>query len=138
MVNEATRQPAFRVSLLFGFAAVSLFLAAIGVYGLVAQAVAQRRREVAIRIALGARRAEVIATVSRRALTVTMIGFAIGIIAALMLGRVLESLLYGVRPRDITSFVTAGAVLLAAAVLAAFLPALRATRVDAAKVLNGD
>lgn len=138
MVDEATRQPAFRMSLLFGFAAVSLFLAATGVYGLVAQAVTQRRREVAIRVALGARRAQVIATVSRRALTVTMIGFGIGIIAALMLGQALESLLYGVRPRDITSFVTAGAVLLAAAVLAAFVPALRATRVDPAKVLNGD
>jgi predicted permease len=138
MVNEATRQPAFRVSLLFGFAAVSLFLAAIGVYGLVAQAVTQRRREVAIRVALGARRWEVIATVSRRALTATMIGFGIGIISALMLGQALESLLYGVRPRDITSFVTAGGVLLGAAVLAALVPALRATRIDPAKVLNGD
>jgi ABC-type antimicrobial peptide transport system permease subunit len=93
---------------------------------------------VAIRIALGARRAEVIATVSRRALTVTIVGFGIGIIAALMLGQALESLLYGVRPHDIASFVMAGAVLLAAAVLAAFVPALRATRVDPAKVLNGD
>jgi putative ABC transport system permease protein len=138
MVNEATRQPAFRVSLLFGFAAVSLFLAATGVYGLVAQAVTQRRREVALRVALGARRAQVIVTVSRRAFTVTMIGFGIGIVAALMLGQALESRLYGVRPRDITSFVTAGALLLAAAALAAFVPALRATRVDPAKVLNGD
>jgi putative ABC transport system permease protein len=100
--------------------------------------VTQRRREVAIRVALGARRSEVIATVSRRALSVTMIGFGIGIIAALMLGQALESLLYGVRPRDITSFVTAGAVLLAAALLAALVPALRATRADPAKVLNGD
>jgi len=138
MVKEATRQPTFRMTLLLGFASISLFLAAIGVYGLVAQAVAQRRREVAIRVALGARPAAVMATVSRRALTVTMIGFALGIIGAFMLAHTLESLLYGVRPRDAGSFLTAGTVLLAAAAMAAFVPALRATRVDPAKVLRGD
>jgi predicted permease len=138
MVQEATRQPTFRMTLLFGFAAISLFLAAIGVYGLVAQAVTQRRREVAIRVALGARPLEVIATVSRRAFTLTMIGFALGIAGAFMLAQVLESLLYGVRPRDATSFLTAGAVLLAASAMAAFVPALRATHLDPAKVLRGD
>jgi len=138
MVKEATRQPTFRMTLLFGFAAISLFLAAIGIYGLVAQAVTQRRREVAIRVALGARPPDVIATVSRRALTVTMMGFGIGIAGAFLSAQVLESLLYGVRPRDATSFLTAAAVLLAAAALAGLLPALRATRVDPAKVLRGD
>src|SRR4029453_12210000 len=120
------------------FAAISLFLAAIGVYGLIAQALTQRRREVAIRVALGARPSEVIATVSRPALTLTLIGFCLGMIAALMLGQVLQALLYGVQPRDAASFITAGAVLLAVAAIAAFVPALRATRVDPAKVLRGD
>ena len=138
MVKEATRQPTFRMTLLFGFAAISLFLAAIGIYGLVAQAVTQRRREVAIRVALGARPPDVIATVSRRALTVTMIGFGLGIAGAFVFAQVLESLLYGVRPRDATSFLTAAAVLLAAAAMAGLLPALRATHVDPAKVLRGD
>jgi predicted permease len=138
LVAEATRQPAFRMSLLLGFAGISLFLAAIGLYGLVAQAVVQRRREIAIRVALGARPSEVIAAVSRPALTVTTVGFGLGIVAALMLGHVLEALLYGVRPHDTASFATAGAVLLGAAAVAALVPALRATRVDPADVLRGD
>jgi ABC-type antimicrobial peptide transport system permease subunit len=124
--------------LLAGFATVSLLLAAIGVYGLVAQAVIQRRREVAIRLALGARPSEVIVTVSRPALTATVAGFGLGIPAAIMLGHVLETLLYGVQPHDIWSFVTAGTVLLGAAAFAAFFPALRAARVDPVKVLRGD
>jgi ABC-type antimicrobial peptide transport system permease subunit len=138
MVKAATRQPAFRMTLLFGFAAISLFLAAIGIYGLVTQAVTQRRREIAIRVALGARPSEVVATLSRRALAITMIGLAVGIVGALMSAQVLESLLYGVRPNDATSFLAAGAVLLTVAALAAFVPSLRATRVDPAKVLRGD
>jgi predicted permease len=138
MVRTATSQPAFRMTLLLAFAAVSLFLAAIGVYGLVAQAVLQRRREIAIRVALGARPSKVIATVSRPALTVTMIGIGLGIVAALMMGYVLEALLYGVRPQDAFSFATAGAILLAVAALAAIVPALRVTRIDPAKVLRSD
>jgi ABC-type antimicrobial peptide transport system permease subunit len=67
-----------------------------------------------------------------------MLGLGLGIIAALMFGQALEALLYGVRPRDMMSFVTAGSVLLAAAAIATFVPALRATRVDPAKVLRGD
>jgi len=138
MVREATRQPAFRMTLLLGFASISLFLAAIGVYGLVAQAVAQRRREVAVRIALGAPRSAVIATVCARAFAVTMIGLGLGVFGAFMLGQLLEAVLYGVRPRDAASFVTAGAVLVGAAAIATFLPALRAARLDPAKVLRGD
>src|SRR5262249_7232829 len=136
--GDATRQPEFRMKLLVGFAVVSVFLAAIGIYGLVAQAVLQRRREIAIRLALGARPSEVVATVSRSALTVTMIGFAVGILAALVLARVLETLLYGVQPRDAMSFAAAGSILLLTAAMAALLPALRAARIDPAKVLRAD
>jgi predicted permease len=138
IVEDATRQPALRMTLLLAFAAVSVLLAAIGVYGLVAQAVVQRRREVAIRIAMGARPLEVITAVSRRAMAVTLAGFALGIAGAFMSGQVLETLLYGVRPRDAASFVTAGAVLLAAAIVAAVIPALHATRVDTATLLRGE
>jgi len=126
------------MTLLFAFASISLFLAAIGVYALVAQAVAQRRRELAVRVALGARSSEVIATVCRPAFTATVIGFGFGVIGAFMLGRVLQALLYGVQPYDASSFITAGALLLAAAAMAAIPPALRATRVDPARVLRGD
>jgi putative ABC transport system permease protein len=138
MVKEATRQPGFRMTLLFAFASISLFLAAIGVYALVAQGVAQRRRELAVRVALGARSSEVIATVCRPAFTVTLIGLGLGVVVAFMLGRVLEALLYGVQPRDSSSFITAGALLLAAVAVAAVPPALRATRADPATVLRGD
>jgi len=138
MVREATRQPAFRMTLLLGFASISLFLAAIGVYGLVAQAVAQRRREVAVRIALGASPSAVIATVCGRAFAVTMIGLGLGVFGAFMLGQLFEAVLYGVRPRDAASFVTAGMVLVGAAAMATFLPALRAARLDPAKVLRGN
>jgi len=138
IVNEATRQPEFRMKLLVSFAVVSLFLAAIGIYGLVSQAVVERRRELAIRLALGARPSGVIASVTRSALTVTMIGFAAGMIAALGLGHAWEALLYGVQPRDAISFAAAGSILLLAAATAAFLPALRAARVDPAKVLRAD
>jgi putative ABC transport system permease protein len=138
MVKTATSQPAFRMTLLLAFAAVSLFLSAIGVYGLVAQAVLQRRREIAIRVAVGARPSDVIARVSRPALTVTVIGFGLGVVAALMMGYVLETLLYGVRPQDALSFAAAGAILLAVAAIAAIVPALRVTRIDPAKVLRAD
>ena len=138
MIAAATKQPALRMTLLVFFAAVSLLLAAIGVYGLVSQAVTQRIREVAIRLALGAEPAGLVATVARRALTAALVGLAVGVAASLVLGRTLEALLYGVRPRDLASFFTAAAALLAVTAAAAVIPALRATRVDPMQVLRGD
>src|SRR6185295_17031928 len=99
MVREATRQPAFRMTLLFWFAALSSLLAAIGMYGLVSQSVTQRLREIAVRLALGAERAAVVRTIIRRPLAAAAAGLAIGAVAAFMLGRALEAMLYGVRPR---------------------------------------
>ena len=93
MIAEATRQPAFRTTLLFWFAAVSLLLAAIGVYGLVSQAVTQRLRELAIRLALGAEPLGLAATVTRRALAAAVAGLVIGAVAALVLGHTLKALL---------------------------------------------
>jgi predicted permease len=138
MIAEATRQPAFRMTLLVWFAAASLLLAAIGVYGLVSQAVAQRLREIAIRLALGAEPAAVIGTITRRAFVAGVTGLLTGGLAAFMLGNTLETLLYGVQPRDAVSFAAAGATLLAVAAVGAFVPAFRATRIDPAKVLRAD
>lgn len=137
-IAEATKQPALRMTLLLFFAAVSLLLAAIGVYGLVSQAVTQRLREVAIRLALGAEPAGLVAAIARRALAAAFAGLAVGVVASLMLGRALEALLYGVRPRDLASFFTAAAALLAVTGVATVIPALRATRVDPMQVLRGD
>jgi putative ABC transport system permease protein len=138
MIAEATRQPTFRTTLLFWFAAVSLLLAAIGVYGLVSQAVTQRLRELAIRLALGAEPIGLVGTIIRRALAVAVAGLAAGMVAAFVLSHTLEALLYGVRPRDAASFGAAGAALLVVTAIAAFVPALRASRVDPANVLRGD
>jgi len=126
------------MTLLLLFAAISLLLAAIGVYGLVSQAVTQRLREVAIRLALGAEPAGLVAAVARRALAAALAGLAVGAALSLMLGRTREALLYGVRPRDLASFFTAAAALLAVTAVAAVIPALRATHVDPMQVLRGD
>ncbi len=137
MVAVSTRQPTFRMTLLLWFCGASLLLAAIGVYGLVTQAVTERLREIAIRIALGAHPQVVMATFVRRALTAGLAGLAIGIGVALMLAQTLQSLLYGVRMGDTASLTVAAVLLLAVTAIAAWVPALRATRVDAVDVLRG-
>lgn len=137
MVAEATKQPTFRMTLLLWFCGASLLLAAIGVYGLVTQAVAERLREIAIRIALGAHPRVVVATLVRRALAAGLAGLATGVVLAMMLGRTLESLLYGVRAGDAASLSVAAVLLLVVTGLAAWVPAQRATRVDAVHVLRG-
>jgi predicted permease len=137
LVAVATRQPTFRMTLLLWFCGASLLLAAIGVYGLVTQAVADRLREIAIRIALGAHPRTVMATFVRRALSAGLLGLAIGVALAMMLAHTLQSLLYGVRTGDVASLAVAAALLLVVTGLSAWLPARRATRVDAVQVLRG-
>ena len=136
LVAQATQQPTFRMTLLLWFCGASLLLAAIGVYGLVAQAVAERLREIAIRIALGAHPRTVVSVFVRSALAAGVAGLAIGAAVAMMLARVLESLLYGVGSGDAASFAAAGVLLLVVVGCAAWLPALRATRVNAVHILR--
>ena len=135
-VSEATRQPAFRVVLLGWFAAASLVLAAIGVYGLVSQGVAQRMREIGIRLALGAGGIEIITAVTRQAVITAAMGAAGGVVLAFALSRTLEAVVYGVRATDASSFAVAAFVLLAVAAIAALLPALRATGVNPVQILR--
>lgn len=138
VIGIATRQPALRMMLLFGFSIASLLLAAIGVYGIVSQAVAYRLREVAIRIAVGAAPLGIVATMARGAFVTGVAGLGIGVVAALMLSSTLEALLYGVRSHDLLSFVVACVALLVVALLAAVIPALRAVRVDPVNVLRAE
>lgn len=138
LVADATRQPAFRVALLTWFAAASLLLAAIGVYGIVAQGVAQRMREIGVRVALGASRRDVMRAVTFQVLLVGGIGLASGCVAALLMGNTLRAVLYGVRATDVASFASATLVLLVVTAIAAFIPALRATHIDPARVLRAD
>lgn len=138
LVDQATRQPSFRMTLLAWFATISLLLGAIGIYALVSQAVNQRVREFAIRRALGATTGVILAAVTRRALGIGIAGLAIGAVAAYMLGSVLKTLVYGVDPRDGMSFLFAALTLLTVTAAAALLPAFRATRVNPADVLRSE
>jgi predicted permease len=138
MIADATKQPSFRMTLLSSFAAISLLLSAMGVYGLVSQSVNQRLREVAIRLALGARTADVLLTVTARALFVGVSGIAVGAVAAFMFSDSLKALLYGVQPHDVMSFAAAAGALLGVTTAAAFVPAFRAVRVDPVTILRAE
>jgi ABC-type antimicrobial peptide transport system permease subunit len=112
------------------FGTLALLLAGVGLYGLMAYAVAQRQREIAIRVALGADTARVMREVIRDGLAVSLGGVAVGLAAALAATELVKSLLFGVTPRDPVTLVAAPALLVAITILASVVPALRAARVD--------
>ncbi|MEP6779099.1 MAG: FtsX-like permease family protein [Gemmatimonadaceae bacterium] len=119
------------LSLLLGiFAAVALLLAAIGTYGVLSYLVTERRREIGIRVALGASAGGIVKLVLRQGLSITALGIALGLGGALALGRVTQSMLFNVSPSDPTTFVTVGLVIFGVALLACIVPASRAMRVD--------
>jgi predicted permease len=130
LVDRSTAQRRFVMLLLTGFAASALLLAVVGVYGTVSQAVAQRTREIGVRMALGASPAAALALVFRQGVVLIGIGIVIGAVVAAALSRFMERLLFGVRPLDPVSFAAAAAALAAFAALACYIPARRATRVD--------
>lgn len=124
--------------LIGAFAAVALLLAVIGIYGVMSFSVAQRTRELGIRIALGATRREIAAIVVRDAALLALAGAAIGIPLAIALTRLLASLLYGVSSRDPLTYASVSALLFAVAVAASWAPARRATRVDPLEALRAE
>jgi ABC-type antimicrobial peptide transport system permease subunit len=127
------------LSLLLGiFAAVALMLAAIGTYGVLSYLVTERQREIGIRVALGASAGGIVRLVLRQGLSITVMGIAIGVLGALALARVTESLLFGVSPTDPGTYVAVGGVILAVALLACLVPAQRATRVDPLVAIRND
>jgi len=137
LIDGSRAQPRFTLLLLGIFSATALALALIGIYGVLAYSVAQRRQEMGIRVALGAKRADIVLLIVRHGLLLATTGIAIGLIAALLLTRLMSSMLYKVGVRDLTTFVLAPAVFLAIALLACYLPARRATKVDPAEALRG-
>jgi ABC-type antimicrobial peptide transport system permease subunit len=112
------------------FAGLALVLAAVGIYGVMSYAVAQRTHEIGIRMALGAQRSDVLKLTIGQGLRLVVTGVAIGLAAAFILTRVMSSLLFGVSATDPITFLTISLVLVSVAVLASYIPALRATRVD--------
>jgi predicted permease len=135
---EATARDRFATQVLSAFAVTALLLAAIGIYGVLSLAVAQRRRELGIRMALGAERGGVLAMILGQAMSVAAAGGLVGAVGALFAGRALGSLLYEVTPADPVTYLVCGLVLAAAVFAAAIVPAARATQVHPMVALRSD
>jgi len=130
--------PRFNTILLAIFAGLALILAAVGLFGVLSYTVSRRTREIGIRVALGARADDVRGLVVRQGMGPVLAGLALGVIASFFAARVLASLLYGVAAHDTLAFVAAGVVLTATAMVACYLPARRATRVDPMTALRSE
>jgi len=129
-VSASVSQPRVQMNVLGAFAALAILLAAIGIYGVMSYAVTQRTREIGIRMALGAGRREVLNLVLRQGFTMITLGLALGLAGAMLMTRVLRTLLFGVSTTDPSVFAAIVVLLSATAWIATYLPARRATRVD--------
>jgi len=123
-------QPRFRTWLIGIFAALALLLAAVGIYGVMSYSVTQRTSEIGIRVALGAQPSDVFRIVVGEGLRLALLGVAVGLVAALILTRLLQSFLYGISASDPLTFTGVAVLLTLVGVAASFFPARRATRVD--------
>jgi ABC-type antimicrobial peptide transport system permease subunit len=130
LLSASLAQPRFNMMLLGTFAGTAMVLAAIGIYGVIAYSVAQRTREIGIRMALGAQRGDMLRMVLRQSLTIVGIGLGVGLIGALVTTRLMRTLLYGVSANDFSTYGIVLVLLAAAALLASYLPARRAMKVD--------
>ena len=135
-IADLVAGPRFAASVLAIFAVIALALAIVGVYGVMAYSAAQRTREIGIRMALGATTSQVLAAVMRDGVGVIAIGITTGTLAAIWLARALTGLLHEVTPADPLSIVSVGAVLLTASAIAVYVPAQRATRINALDALR--
>ena len=136
LVAKSVAQPKLYADLLMVFAGIALLLAAIGIYGVISYSVMQRTREIGVRLALGATRSSILKLVFRQGMTFILLGIAAGVAGAWALSRILHNFLFEIKPADPISFAVAVGVLTAAAGLASYIPAKRATRVDPIAVLR--
>ena len=135
---ESLARTSFALVMLAIAGSMALALGVIGIYGVIAYVVAQRQREIGIRMALGAQRREVRTMFLQQGLVLTAVGIAIGLVAALALTRFLSSLLFGIGPTDAVCYVAAIGIILAAAALASYLPARRASTIDPVETLKAE
>jgi putative ABC transport system permease protein len=138
VVDATLSTPRFTGVLLGTFAALALLLSAIGIYGVLSYIVSRRTREIGIRVAIGAQRAEIIRLVLRNGLSLSLLGVVIGVAAALWVSQLMRGLLHDVRPSDPMTFIGVGVLLSIIAAVASFVPAWRAARVDPVVVLKGE
>jgi predicted permease len=130
LIDGSIAAPRFRTLLLSAFGAFAVLLALVGIYGVIAHAVGERRREIGVRIALGAEGRTILGMVLFRGLRLTAIGIALGVVGALGLTRSLAGMLFGITPYDAATFIAAVLALLLVSLIACWLPARRAARVD--------
>jgi putative ABC transport system permease protein len=138
LMDTSRAQPRFTMLLLTIFSAAALALAVIGIYGVLAYTVAERRLELGIRLALGAERGDIVRLVLRQGMVLVIIGIAVGLIAAVALSKLMSSLLYKTGARDLETFAVAPLVFLAIALIASYLPARRAVDVNPVETLRGN
>jgi putative ABC transport system permease protein len=130
IISDSLAARRFAMILLGAFATVALLLASLGIYGVISHIVGQRTHEIGIRMALGAQRQDVLRLVVRQGIALTVASIWLGMVGALGLTRFLANLLYGVRPTDPLTFMAVSVLLAGIALLASYIPARRATKVD--------
>jgi putative ABC transport system permease protein len=130
VIDDSLRRPRFNTFLFAAFGVIALTLTLVGVYGVVAYSVSQRTRDLGIRLALGARRAEVLRLVVRQGAALTCLGLALGLVGAWSLSRLMAALLFGIAATDLATFLVVPLLLGGMALAASFFPARRAARVD--------
>jgi predicted permease len=135
-VSQSAAQPRFQTLLLTCFAAIALLLAAIGLYGLLSYMVVQRTLEIGLRVALGAKKSDVMRMVVQRGLSLALIGLASGLLISAVITRLLSGMLYGIQPSDPIAFVATTGILLLASLAACSIPAYRAAQLDPIETLR--
>jgi ABC-type antimicrobial peptide transport system permease subunit len=135
-MDAQAAQPRFEAALVSGFAAIALLLSAVGLYAVLSYIVAERIRELGLRMALGASRSNILQLVLRRGLILALIGTVLGALASVFVGNLIRDVLYEVKPLDGSVFLIVTAVLLLVSALAALIPAFRAANVDPMRTLR--